>query len=498
MDREVFLHVQDMYKYFGATHAVDGVTIDVYKGEVCGLVGENGSGKSTLLSLLAGIQRCNSGEMTMEGAAYRPQNLAEANRLGVNMIVQEANTIPGLTVAENMFLGVEEGFVRHGFRNLRKMNQMARQQLDEIGLHDIEPDRDVDGYSMEQRKLIELVKASANRPKLLMIDETSTALSQRGRDELYKLIERTRDSGNSVLLISHDLQEVLRFCDRVIVMRDGKIVATVRAGDVDESSLKNLMVGRELSGRYYREDYDTPVSEEVVLSVRNLRCRDKIEDVSFDLHKGEILGFGGLSESGMHELGKALFGIEYDVSGEITVGGEKLQGIEAAVRHDIGYVSKNRDTESLFNTADIADNISATCMNLIGKRGFVNQRAVSAFAEDAAKLLSIKMDGVHQVVGTLSGGNKQKVALTKWIVRGTEIFIMDSPTRGIDVGVKSVIYDLMDSLRKQGKSLIVISEELLELIGMCDRILIMIDGRISREFKRDRGLTEETLVQYMV
>ena len=498
MDREVLLHLADMYKYFGVTHAVDGVTIDVYKGEVCGLVGENGSGKSTLLSMVAGIQRATRGEMTLVGKAYRPQSLAEANRLGVSMIVQEANTIPGLTVAENMFLGIEEGFVRHGFRNLRRMNQLAREQLDRIGLSDIAPDRDVSLYSMEQRKLIELVKASANEPKLLMIDETSTALSQRGRDELYKLIRRTRDRGNSVLLISHDLQEVLRFCDRIIVMRDGRIVTTVMASEVDESALKNLMVGRELSGRYYREDYGEPVSEEIVLSVRHLRCRDRIRDISFDLHKGEILGFGGLSESGMHELGKALFGIEYDVSGEITVGGEALKGIDEAVRHDVGYVSKNRDTESLFNTADIADNISATCMNLIGRKGFVTQTSIAAFAGEAAKLLNIKMDGVHQIVGTLSGGNKQKVALTKWIMHGTEVFIMDSPTRGIDVGVKSVIYNLMDSLRRQGKSLIVISEELLELIGMCDRILILIDGTVSKEFKRDRGLTEEALVQYMV
>ena len=302
-----------------------------------------------------------------------------------------------------------------------------------------------------------------------------------------------------MLLISHDLQEVLRFCDRIIVMRDGKIVATVMAGEVDESSLKNLMVGRELSGKYYREDYGTPVSDEVVLSVRHLKCRNRIDDISFDLHKGEILGFGGLSESGMHELGKAIFGIEYDVSGEISVpGGEVLKGIDSAVRHGIGYVSKNRDTESLFNAADIADNIGATCMELIGKNGFVNQRAISKFAAEAAKLLSIKMDGVHQLVGTLSGGNKQKVALTKWIVRGTKIFVMDSPTRGIDVGVKSVIYDLMDELRRQGKSLIVISEELLELIGMCDRILILMDGRISKEFMRTPELSEETLVQYMV
>lgn len=499
MEREVLIHIDDAYKHFGASKAVDGVTIDIYKGEVCGLVGENGSGKSTLLSLISGINKKDSGEILLEGRSFTPKNLADANRNGVSMIVQEANTIPGLTVAENMYLGIEDEFVRCGIRNLKAMNAAAKEKLAEVDLSGLDPSADIANYSMEQRKLVELVKAAAIRPKLLMIDETSTALSQKGREELYRLIHSTKAQGNSVLLISHDLQEVLTYCDRVIVMRDGKIVTEVNSADVDEAQLKNLMVGRTLSGKYYREDYDTPVSDEIVLSVRGLSCRSFLRGVDLDLHRGEILGIGGLSESGMHELGKAIFGIEYGISGEITLAnGEKISGIESAVRHDIGYVSKNRDMESLFNLTDISDNIAATCMKNIAKGGFVSTKRINAFAEKAAQLLNIKMNGIHQIVGTLSGGNKQKVALTKWIVRGTEIFIMDSPTRGIDVGVKSVIYDLLDNLRKQGKSLIVISEELLELIGMCDRILILKDGEISHEFKRDPQLSEEQLVQYMI
>ena len=499
MKKEVLAHIENIYKHFGATKAVDGVSVDVYKGEICGLIGENGSGKSTLLSLISGIQKADSGEITFEGKPYAPKNLTEANMLGVSMIVQEANTINGLTVAENMFLGIEQDFMKCGIRNIKKMNALAKEKLDSVGLTNIDPAVDVENYSMEQRKLIELVKAATISPKLVMIDETSTALSQTGRDELYKLMLNTKKQGNSVLLISHDLQEILTYCDRIIVMRDGKLVAEVETAGMDEVQLKNLMVGRELCGKYYREDYGTPISDEVVMRVENLSVGSKIKNISFELHKGEILGFGGLSESGMHEVGKAIFGIEYDVNGSITVAdGQEIHGIKDSLRHDIGYISKNRDTESLFNQTDITDNIAVTCMDKIKKNGLVTFGGMRKFAEESATLLNIKMRDTSQIVGTLSGGNKQKVVLTKWIVRGTEVFVMDSPTRGIDVGVKGIIYSMLDDLRKQGKSLIIISEELLELIGMCDRILILKDGEISKEFLRDPELSEEKLVQYMV
>lgn len=499
MEKEILIHAEDIYKYFGATKAVDGISLDIFKGEICGLVGENGSGKSTFLSLLSGIHKPDSGTFTYEGKTYAPANLSDAGKQGVSMIVQEANTIKGLTVAENMFLGIEEPFMNHGIRNVKKMNAMARERLDYFGLTTVDEKTEVSNYSMEQRKLIELVKASSLNPKLLMVDETSTALSQTGREELYKLIKSTKEAGNSVILISHDLQEVISLCDRILIMRDGHLVGEAVSDEIDETTLKNRMVGRTLSGKYYREDYDTKISNEVVMKVENLKAGKTLKGVSFDLHKGEILGFGGLSESGMHELGKAIFGIEYDVSGDITLeNGEKISSIKDSVAHEIGYISKNRDSESLFNLTDIVDNIAATCMERISKIGLVTKKKRTNFADESAKLLNIKMNDVNQVVGTLSGGNKQKVVLTKWIVRGTEIFIMDSPTRGIDVGVKGIIYSMLDDLRKQGKSLIVISEELLELIGMCDRILILKDGELSGEFMRSPELTEEQLVQCMI
>ncbi len=494
----VLARFENMYKYFGITHAVDGVTLEVTRGEIHGLVGENGSGKSTLLSLIAGIRRPDSGKMTVNGQDYAPHDNTQASQRGVSMIVQEINTLAGLTVAENIFLGQEHLFTKYGFRNIKKMNEMAREYLNKAGLDLIKPDEEISHYSLEQRKLIEMVKASYIKPELLMIDETSTALSHDGRDEMYKLMKDTRARNGSVLLISHDLQEIFQFCDRITIMRDGRVVDTVNAKDVDEDKLKALMVGRDVSGHYYREDYGTPISDKVVLRTKGLTCPGHFENIDLELHEGEILGLGGLSESGMHEIGRAIFGIEYDVTGDVIIGDKKVEGIQQTMHAGLGYVSKNRDVESLFAKASIADNINVTCMDKLSRGIYLSPRKMKKFADESTHTLSVKMRDVDQLVGELSGGNKQKVALTKWMARGTKIFVMDSPTRGIDVAVKAVIYDLLTKLKDQGCSMIVISEELLELIGVCDRILVTKDGRIVDEFLRSPDLSEETIVKSMI
>ena len=488
----------NMKKHFGATKAVDGITVEVEAGEIRAIVGENGSGKSTLLSMIAGILRPDSGEMELNGSAYHPKSQADANRKGVSMIVQEISTLKGLTVAENIFLGREAEYTTYGFRDLKKLNQMADKKLKEAGLTEIKPDEDVSHYSLEQRKMIELVRAADINPRILMVDETTTALSQTGREELYRLMRKTKEKGNSVLFISHDLDEILSVCDSITIMRDGNLIDTVPSKGMTQNRLKSLMVGRELSGHYYREDYDTPISEEKVLEVRNLNCPGRFKEINFSLHKGEILGFGGLSEAGLHEVARAIFGMEYDVTGEVIVNGQKMKTLKDRLDVKLGYISKNRDTESLFNQASIEDNICITCYPKIAPKNFVTPGKKHKFADEQAKMLKVKMQNVDQEVGALSGGNKQKVALSKWLACDTDIFIMDSPTRGIDVGVKAVIYNLMDELKKSGKSMIIVSEELLELIGMADRILIFKNGEITGEIERSRDLTEDHLVQQMI
>ena len=316
---EVRLQVKNLCKSFGITKAVQNVSFNVNKGEVHALIGENGSGKSTLTNMLTGIYSIGSGTFILDGKEIHPKNQVEANNEGVSIIVQELGTLSGLTVEENIFLGHEEQFVHFGIKNTNAMNRKATELLKKYGFDRIKASDIIDDYNFEDRKLVEIVKATYFDPKIVVVDETTTALSQEGREELYKHMDRIRNSGNSVIFISHDLPEVLEKSDTITILRDGVYIDTVKSKDVTEDDLKRLMVGREVTGDYYRADYGEKVSDEVVLSVKNVTVPGLIEDVSFELHKGEILGFGGLSESGMHEIGKAIFGASYDRTGTVQL-----------------------------------------------------------------------------------------------------------------------------------------------------------------------------------
>ena len=316
---EVRLQVKNLCKNFGITKAVQNVSFNVNKGEVHALIGENGSGKSTLTNMLTGIYSIGSGQFILDGKEIHPKNQVEANNEGVSIIVQELGTLSGLTVAENIFLGHEDQFVHFGIKNTNAMNKKATELLKKYGFDRIKAADMIDHYNFEDRKLVEIVKATYFDPKIVVIDETTTALSQEGREELYKHMERIKKSGNTVIFISHDLPEILDKSDTITILRDGVYIDTVKSKDVTEDDLKKLMVGREVTGDYYRADYGEKVSDEVVLSVKNVTVPGLIEDVTFDLHKGEILGFGGLSESGMHEIGKAIFGASYDRTGSVTL-----------------------------------------------------------------------------------------------------------------------------------------------------------------------------------
>ena len=345
---EVRLQVKNLCKSFGITKAVQNVSFNVNKGEVHALIGENGSGKSTLTNMLTGIYSIGSGTFILDGKEIHPKNQVEANNEGVSIIVQELGTLSGLTVAENIFLGHEEQFVHFGIKNTKAMNRKATELLKKYGFDRIKASDIIDNYNFEDRKLVEIVKATYFDPKIVVVDETTTALSQEGRDELYKHMDRIRNSGNSVIFISHDLPEVLEKSDTITILRDGIYIDTVKSADVTEDDLKRLMVGREVTGDYYRADYGEKVSDEVVLSVKNVTVPGIISDISFDLHKGEMLGFGGLSESGMHEVGKAIFGASYDREGTVTLAdGTQINDIPTAIKHSIAYTSKDRDNESV-------------------------------------------------------------------------------------------------------------------------------------------------------
>ena len=498
-EKKTLLVAEHIDKRFGITHAVNDVSLTIKAGEIRGLIGENGSGKSTFSQMLCGIYTIGGGTFTLDGKELHVRNQVEANNEGISIIVQEMGTLSGLTVAENIFLGHEEPFISHGIKNTRAMNKEAQRLLDEYGFGRIKAGAMIDQYNFEDRKLIEIVKGTYMKPKILVVDETTTALSQNGRLELYKIMDAIRADGRSVIFISHDLGEVLAHTDTVSILRDGEYIDTVQSKDVTEDDLKRLMVGREIGSAYYRTDYGTPVSDEVVLTVKGVTVPGQIQDVTFELHKGEILGFGGLSECGMHEVGKAIFGASWDRKGSVTLAdGTAINDIPTAIKHSVGYASKDRDNESIILNESIRNNVVLPSIDDLANHHLLNGFKLTKFAKKHAEDMQTKMQNVGQFVSDLSGGNKQKVVLARWLGKGSDILVLDSPTRGIEVKVKQAIYALMEELKKQGKSIIMISEEIPELLGMSDRIFVMKDGKINGEFLRDQALSEEDLIAKMV
>lgn len=492
------LTAEDMSKSFGITRALKSVHLYLKRGEVLGLIGENGSGKSTLTSIIAGIQPADSGTVHLNGAPYSVNNSVEANQKGICMILQEKATFDNLSVAQNIFVGDESRFVRHGVLDTKKMNKEAKEVLTSIGVTGIEVTDKIAHRTFEEGKLIELARAQSLHPQILIVDETTTALSQNGRDILYKMMEKMKTEGKSVIFISHDIAEMMEKCDRLTVLRDGDYVDTIEKEEFSPSKIKKLMVGREISDNYYREDSECSYQDEVVLKLQGISTKS-LTDINLELHKGEILGFSGLADSGMHDVGKAAFGAIPLECGSVTdKDGEKISSPSAAMRKKIAYIGKNRDQESLFTASPIKDNIAIASYRELSKHTFISPVKEKKFVQEWADKLDVKMQGVQQYVMELSGGNKQKVALAKWLGFGADIFILDCPTRGIDIGVKASIYRLMEELKAQGKSIMLISEELPEVIGMSDRIIVLKDGKLSGEFRRDEQMSEHTLINYMV
>lgn len=390
------------------------------------------------------------------------------------------------------------------FVNGKKLRKHAGYALSKVGITDIQPGVITAAYDMQARKLIEIAKCLNKNPEIFIVDETTTALSETGRNLLYKKMEELKNEGKSVLFISHDLDELIEKCDTLTVLRDGNIVAnlTKELNEFDPEAIKKYMIGRELKGDYYRSDYDGSYDDKVVLKMVDGIEGRQLRHVNLELHKGEILGIGGLSECGMHTLGKALFG-NVKIEGGFVYTGDNLDVLvhseSFAMKNKIGYLPKNRDVEALALKSSIFDNIAIASINNIAKYNlFVSKSKEKKLVQKQVLDLQIKCNSAEQLVNTLSGGNKQKVSLAKWIANDSEILILDCPTRGVDIGVKQFIYQLLYKMKKEGKAIIMISEELPELIGMSDRILIMKDGEITKEFKRSKDLTQEEIVGYMI
>lgn len=498
MEKSPILRCEHIYKSFDATKAVVDVTLEIYPGEVRGLIGENGSGKSTLASIIAGIWPYDQGEMFFHGKPYLPAGMISAQQAGVSMIVQEIGTISNITVAANIFVGKEKLFTKGFFLNIKKMNLAAKKALENIGASHIDPAEQITKYSLEDRKLVELARAMYDEPDLFIVDETTTTLSQHGRDIVYKIMRDLSAKGKSVIFISHDLDELMLVTDSVTILRDGQYVTTLSKEEMSVPVMRLNMVGRDIEDNYYRADYDGSHGEEVVLQAKHI-TNGILTNFSFDLHKGEILGIGGLSDCGMHQLGRAVFGADQLVTGSVELkSGVTIKNSMVATRNGLAYVSKNRDFEGLILLDSVKNNISLPSLKDITKNGYISKKTEDDLVQEQISSMSIKCEGPDQLVMNLSGGNKQKVVFGKWMAKDVDIFILDCPTRGVDVGVKVAMYQLMYDLKKKGKSIIMISEELTELIGMSDRLLILKDGKLSGSFERSVDLKESDIIHFMI
>ncbi len=494
------LILENMSKSFGTVKAVQNVSLELFPGEVRGLIGENGSGKSTLSAMICGSLRPDNGTMRFDGVPYRPESIIDARSKGICILLQERGTINGMTVAENMFIGMENDFKSALGVDKKKMYRKAKELLHDIGADYIHPADLVDSYKFEDRKLVEVARALYTNPEILIIDETTSALSLSGRNHIYSIIQRFKQEDRSVIFIGHDLDEIVRVCDTATVLKDGRYVDTLRGADMNPAKMRSLMIGRENLGHYYRTDFTPQYTQEVVLKAENLNYGSAIRHVSLELHKQEILGICGLSDSGMHDLAKALFGAVRLDSGTVTLtaSGTRIKSTVQAVKAKIAYLPKDRDSESLFLPTTIKDNISVTCFDQKKIGPLINKRHLRKVATGQASALNLKCSSIEQLVAELSGGNKQKVVVAKWLANNADILIMDCPTRGIDVGVKAAIYDLISELKAAGKSIIMLSEEMAEVIGMADRILVVKDGAISAEFMRSETLTEQMIVEKII
>ncbi len=491
----------DLCKVFGPTTALNMVNLKIYNGQITGLIGENGSGKSTITSIIAGMQPATQGEILYKGQPHAPKTMIEGSASGIGMIVQEQGYVSGITIAQNIFLGEENRFRKFGIINRKAMFRAAAEALEKIGLDKVDPSLYIDSLDLQDRKLIEIARVMINNPDVLVVDETTTALSHHGREITYGIMNRMRDEGKAVIFISHDLDELMEVCDTLTVLRDGNLITTLDKNKFDTTIIKRHMVGREMGDKYYREDFNGRSSDEVFLEADGVTSASGLlMNFSMKLHRGEIVGIGGLSHCGMHELGKVLFGEEKLLTGKVThiPSGDLINSAKTALRHSMGYVSKDRDKEALVLAASISDNIAAAGIDKVRSGPFILPKKEHEYVNTQIKNLSIKCASIDQNVQYLSGGNKQKVVFGKWVGRDCDILILDCPTRGVDVGVKAAMYELIENMKNEGKAIVMISEELTELIGMSDRLLILKDGRLAGKFERSPELSEQDIVECMI
>jgi ABC-type sugar transport system ATPase subunit len=491
----VKLELQYISKSFFGVYAVRDISLSIPKGIILGLIGENGAGKSTLMNIIGGVVQPDHGSMLLEGRPYSPRTPADARQAGIAFIHQELNLFTNLSIAENIFI---DQFPRKGrwpFLTIDRaaLRQRARDLLASVELH-LSPDTLIERLSPGERQLVEIARALEFDADLIIFDEPTTSLTARETERLFELIGRLREAGKTMIYISHILGDVLRLADHIAVLRDGELVTYDAKARFDINRMISLMVGRSIE-QLYPPRMSAP-SATPVLEVRGLSESGIVKDIHFTLYKGEVLGLFGLMGSGRTELARILFGLDGFESGEVVVNNTLRSATSPrdSIRNKVAFVTENRREEGLLMDLAIADNMALVSLPEFARVQIVNQPRLLESANRVASILQIKSGDIErQAAKSLSGGNQQKVVIAKWLLSRPDIFIMDEPTRGIDVGAKYEIYTIINDLAAQGSSVLFISSELDELMGMCDRILVMNQGEICGEFTRDAFDQEQIL-----
>jgi ribose transport system ATP-binding protein len=480
------LTARQLYKTFPGTQALKGVSLTIRPNEIVGIVGENGAGKSTLLKILAGIQQPDRGELWLRGERVYLRSVREAARLGINMVSQEGSLLPNLSVAENIYLGNESAFVERGAINWQRLRASAQTQLSRVGC-EVDPRLEAGQLPIGQRQMVELARVLAlhgsehdGTGTLIILDEPTSALTRGEVERLFAIVRDIRRYG-SLVFVSHRLDEVLEISDRICVLRDGLVTGEVDTYSTNAAALQQLMVGRELDHEYYRENLQHQAGSELVISVEGLAVKGSFSEVSFEVRAGEVLGLCGAEGSGCEAVLRTLAGIRHPSAGTVTLaqGRWSCSSTEEASRRGIAYIPADRGREGLVLPLSVTHNITLPRLGLISSVGLLNPRKERALVSKWIEKLRVRCPSPSVPAGSLSGGNQQKVVLSKWLAAQVNLLLLDHPTRGIDVGAKEEVYQIIRDLTSQGMAMLLVSDTLEEAIGLSHRLVCMRDGRIT-------------------
>jgi ribose transport system ATP-binding protein len=496
VEYEYAVEMKGIYKSFEGVHALQDVGLSVKPGEIHALVGENGAGKSTLIKVLSGAHGADLGEVFVKGVKADIHNTKVANDLGISVIYQEFALVPHLSVAENIFIdefGSE--YVRIDWKKLRAR---AKTALESIGFGDIDPRTLVRELSVAYQQVVEICKALTRNAEILVLDEPTAVLTNKEVDKLFQLIQNLKKQGAAIIYVSHRLEEIFRITDRITVLKDGQYVNTVNTADMEPRSLVNMMIGRDLSSFFPKRDAAKQKIGDVVLKVENISAGKAVKDVSFELREGEMLGLSGLVGAGRTEAMRAILGIDKPDGGKVWLRGKeiRLKSAKEAFDRGIGFLPEDRKNQGVLINMPIKYNITFSCIKkFTSLLGWLRRKAEDSFTADMREKVGIKTNNLKNNVSSLSGGNQQKVAISRLLASDSKILILDEPTRGVDVGAKMEIFKLVNELLYQDFAVLMISSEMVEIIGMCDRAVVFKDGRSVGEVGKF-DLTEENLIRY--